>query len=79
MKRRKIKLALLALIVIFIGFIFADSLGVFSDKDYRVVPHGSHNHYVPLDRDPDAPLDAFPTQVPAPGERITSYGEVVRD
>ncbi|MEX2404632.1 MAG: hypothetical protein WD625_10895 [Balneolales bacterium] len=79
MPRKKFKIALLAVIVIFMGLVFADSIGVFSSKDYRVLPHGSHNHYLPHDRDPDAPLDAFPTQEPAPGERITPYGEVVRD
>lgn len=79
MTRKKFKMALLAVVAVFIGLIFADSLGVFSSEEYRVVPHGNHNHYLPHDRDPDTPLDAFPTQRPAPGERITPYGDVVRD
>lgn len=79
MKRKSLKLTLLAVVVIIMGIIFADALGVFSNEDYRVLPHGNHNHYLPIDRDPNAPLDAFPTQKPAPGERITPYGEVVRD
>ncbi|MEX0778556.1 MAG: hypothetical protein WD491_04065 [Balneolales bacterium] len=79
MKRKKFKISLMIVIVAFLGLIFADSLDVFSSEDFRVVPHGSHNHYIPHDRDPNAPLDAFPTQRPVPGERITPYGEVVRD
>ena len=79
MKRKRIKMAAMAFVVILLGFVFADSLGVFDTADYRVIPHGNHNHYVPLDRDMSVPLDAFPTQRPAEGERITPYGDVVRD
>ncbi|MEX0686237.1 MAG: hypothetical protein WD267_13110 [Balneolales bacterium] len=79
MNRKRIKITALAVIIIFLGFVFADSIGVFNTENYRVVPHGSHNHYVPKDRDMNAPLDAFPTEEPAEGERITPFGDVVRD
>ena len=75
----KIKIVVLSIVVIFIGLFFVNSLGIFDDKPYRAVPHGNHYHYVPLDRDPSVPLDAFPTNEPRPGERITPTGEIVRD
>lgn len=75
------KIKIIALIVSggFIAFLFLESVGVFDDRPYQVVPHGNHNHYVPHDRDPDIPIDAFPTEPPGEGERITPYGTIVRD
>lgn len=68
---------LLIIAALFFGFVIADALGVFDSKPYTEVPHGNHTHYVPKDRDPDAPLDAFPTTPPGPNERILPDGRVV--
>ncbi len=64
---------------IFIVFLYLETTGVFDDSPYRTVPHGDHNHYVPHDADPDAPIDAFPTEPPREGETITPQGQVVRE
>lgn len=55
-----------------------DALNIFDDSPYKAVPHGSHNHYVPQDRDMSVPLDAFPTEEPREGERIMPDGRVVK-
>ena len=67
----------LTVILIVAGFAMADSLGWLSNKPYKAVPHGTHNHYVPLDRDPDVPLGEFPTQPPGPNQKITPDGRIV--
>lgn len=76
---KKVRIIVLIISGLFIAFLFMESVGVFDDRPYQVVPHGDHNHYVPHDRNPDAPIDAFPTEPPREGERITPYGQVVRD
>lgn len=64
--------------LIFIGFLAADSLGVFDNKHYFEVPHGSHTHYVSKDRNPNVPIGQFPTRPPGPGEMITPDGQIVQ-
>lgn len=67
-----------AIVVLGIGAVLLlDALHVFDDAEYHVVPHGSHSHYVPRDRDPAVPLENFPTSPPRPGERIMPDGTVV--
>jgi len=75
--KRRLFFAVVAAIIS--GIVIIDAVGVFDDRPYLVVPHGSHNHYVPRDRDQSVPLDAFPTTEPRPGERIMPNGEVVRE
>jgi len=68
-----------AIVVVGIGVVLLlDALHVFDDAEYLVVPHGSHSHYVPRDRDPAVPLENFPTSPPRPGERIMPDGTVVQ-
>ena len=55
-----------------------DALHLFDDAEYVEVPHGSHSHFVPRDRDPNVPLENFPSVPPRPNERIMPNGEVVR-
>jgi hypothetical protein len=43
----------------------------------KVKLNRSHSHYVPRDRDPDVPLENFPTSPPRPNERIMPDGTVV--
>ena len=76
-KRRRYRWVLLVIVLFFVGFVLADALGVFRQKPYVGVPHGNHVHYVPEDRDPDVPVNNFPTQEPGPNERITPNGRVV--
>ena len=54
-----------------------DSLNLFDDRPYKVVPHGDHVHYMPHDRDPEAHLDDFPMQPPGPNQKILPDGRVV--
>lgn len=75
--RKWFKIIVVVGILLFFGLVIADSLGVFNPKPYTEVPHGSHVHYVPHDRDPDVPLNAFPMTAPGPGETITPRGEIV--
>jgi len=65
-------------VLICAGFALADSLGAFNQKPYKAVSHGSHNHYVPFDRDPAVPLSDFPTEEPGPNERITAQGKIIK-
>ncbi|MDI6402309.1 hypothetical protein QLX67_09895 [Balneolaceae bacterium ANBcel3] len=79
-KKKWIKRTLFILFTLLLGgIVLMDSMGVFDSRPYREVPHGDHSHYVPLDRDPDIPLSAFPTRAPREGELITPYGEIVPD
>ncbi|MCB0717332.1 MAG: hypothetical protein KDD65_02730 [Bacteroidetes bacterium] len=68
---------LYAIALLFVGFVLLDSLGVFDDKDYYEVPHGSHTHYVAKDKDPDVSVGQFPTRPPRENERITPQGQIV--
>ena len=71
------KYLFIAIVLVCAGFALADSLGAFNQKHYKAVSHGSHNHYVPFDRDPAVPLSDFPTEEPGPNERITAQGKIV--
>ena len=76
--KNKIKyLFLLAVIVVGI-FAVMDSIGYFNPKPYTEVPHGSHFHYVPENRDPNVSLDKFPQEEPGPDEMITPTGQIVK-
>ena len=75
--KNKLKYIFIALVLVLACFALADSLGYFNEKPYTAVSHGSHNHYVPYDRNPDVSIDKFPMEEPAPGEKITPEGQVV--
>jgi len=75
--RKKFKYIFIAAVIVIAGFALADALGTFNSKPYKAVPHGSHVHYVPKDRDPDVPLDDFPMKKPGPNEKITPTGQIV--
>lgn len=76
--RKTIKYIFLIVFVLLIGIAIIDSTGLIDKKEYTVVPHGNHNHYMPKDRDPNIPVHSFPQRLPNPGERITPQGEIVR-
>ena len=63
--------------LIFFAFVFQRVLDPYGDAPYVEISHGNHVHYVPEDRDPDVPVGQFPTQPPAPGQRIMPDGRVV--
>lgn len=67
-----------AIVILLGGFLLMDALHLFDDAEYVEVPHGSHSHFVPRDRDPNVPLENFPSVPPRPNERIMPNGEVVR-
>ncbi|NND73021.1 MAG: hypothetical protein HKN43_15715 [Rhodothermales bacterium] len=77
--RNRFKWIGLTVLAVFIGLAIASSLGVFDDRHYYEVPHGSHTHYVAKDRDPNADISSFPTRPPRPGERISPQGQFVPD
>ncbi len=74
---KRSRLFLWAVLLLFLGIVFADALGVFDTRPYTEITHGNHKHYVPRDRDPSVPLDNFPTRPPGPNERILPTGEIV--
>lgn len=76
--KNKLKYLFIAFVVVLAGFAVADSLGFFNSKSYSAVSHGSHNHYVPDDRDPNVAIDKFPMEEPRPGEEVTPTGQIVR-
>lgn len=75
--KNKLKYLFIAVVIIFAGFAMADALGFFNPKPYTEVSHGSHNHYVPHDRDPDVEIHQFPMQEPGPNERISPRGQII--
>jgi hypothetical protein len=78
-KSKKRRIFFLVLVTIVGAFVIVDSLRIFDDRPFIVVPHGDHSHYIPHDRDPNVPLSEFPTSEPRPGERIMPNGQVVRE
>jgi len=75
--RKRVKWVGISILAIFIGLAFASSMGVFDDRHYYEVPHGSHTHYVAKDRDPAVDISSFPTRPPRLGERISPQGTFV--
>lgn len=76
--KNKLKYLFLLGVIIAAGFALADSLGFFNPKPYTAVNHGSHNHYVPENRDPNVGINKFPMEEPGPGEMITPTGQIVK-
>lgn len=75
--RRYLRWALFAVAAVFFLLVLREAFNPFGDRDYTEIPHGSHSHYVPKDRDPDVPMDRFPTRPPAANEKIMPDGRVV--
>jgi hypothetical protein len=76
-RKNLIKYIFIVAVFVIAGFAVADSLGLFIEKPYKAIPHGTHNHYVPFDRQDDVPIGDFPTKEPGPNERITPDGKIV--
>lgn len=66
-----------ALALVFFAFIMWEVVNPYRNQRFEEVPHGDHVHYVPKDRNPDVPINRFPTQKPEPDERIRPDGQVV--
>ncbi len=75
--KTKKRLAVVSIVTLLAVYLLVDALHVFDDSPYLEVPHGSHSHFVPRDRDPNVPLENFPTVPPRPNEKIMPNGEVV--
>lgn len=67
----------LGLAAVFLFFVMQQVLDPYAGAEYVEIPHGSHSHFVPKDRDPDVDVGQFPTKRPGPTERITPQGQVV--
>lgn len=76
--KRILKWAALIIGLIFFAAIMREAMDPFGDKPYIEISHGDHVHYVPQDRDPNVPMGRFPTSEPAPDERITPDGRIVK-
>lgn len=68
---------LLTVAAVFFSFVVYQVLNPFPDQPYMEISHGDHVHYVPKDRNPDVPMNRFPTQPPGPNERILPDGRIV--
>jgi len=68
---------LVAVALIFFLAVLREAMDPFGDKGYTEISHGNHAHYVPVDRDPNAPIHNFPTRPPGPNERIMPDGRIV--
>jgi len=71
------RLLLVAVGLVFFGFLMWEVVNPYRGQRFEEVPHGDHVHYVPKDRNPDVPINRFPTQKPEPNERILPDGQVV--
>jgi len=74
--RKRLRWALLIAGLVFFILVMRQVLDPFGDNAYVEISHGNHVHYVPKDRNPDVPLDRFPTRAPAPNERILPDGRI---
>jgi hypothetical protein len=82
--RTKIRLALFAVLALFLGIALSDVLGLRSaetsvrgPQGYVAINHGSHSHYVPNGWSGDPPLGEFPTQPPPAGMTVGPAGDFV--
>lgn len=76
-KRRQLRLVMLVLGGILLVLVMRQVLNPFGDREYAEIPHGNHSHFVPKDRDPNVPIDRFPTRPPNADERILPDGRIV--
>ena len=74
----KRRIWVLLIVLVFFALALMQSQGVFDNRTYFEVPHGSHTHYVPKDCDPPLPVGQSPTRPPGPGERIDCTGQFVK-
>ena len=74
---KKLKIPVLIIGALLFAFAVIDSLDLFVEKEYHKITHGDHIHYLPVKRNPDLPLDAFPTKLPPEGYVIGPDGHVV--
>ncbi|MFB6098555.1 MAG: hypothetical protein ABEK84_05475 [Salinibacter sp.] len=63
--------------LVFFAAVMWTVINPYRGQRFEKIPHGSHVHYVPKDRNPDVPVGRFPTRKPAKDERITPDGKVV--
>ncbi len=75
--KNRLKYIFVGVVLVLASLALADALGYFNEKPYTAVSHGSHEHYVPHDRDPDVSIDKFPQEEPGRGEKITPTGQIV--
>ena len=75
----RIRWVIFIVIGLFVALVLVDSMGVFDDRSYYEVPHGSHAHYLPKDCDPPLPVSNGPQTRPGPGEKIDCQGRIVPD
>ena len=62
---------------LFFIWVFTDSMGLFDNKSYYEIPHGSHSHYLPKDCDPPLEVGNGPTRPPGANEHIDCQGRIV--
>jgi hypothetical protein len=74
----KRKLTFILVIGTVLAIALADALDLFTEKPYLMIPHGSHNHYVPHDRDESIPVHNFPMEAPKEDEIITPDGRIIK-
>lgn len=75
--RKNVRWILLIIGLAFFAFVMSEVLDPFDEQGYVAISHGNHSHYVPENRDPDVPIDQFPTRPPGPEERINAQGQIV--
>ncbi|GMQ82023.1 MAG: hypothetical protein BMS9Abin05_1463 [Rhodothermia bacterium] len=73
----RVRWVIFILVGLFVAFVLVDSMGVFDDRSYYEVPHGSHTHYLPKDCDPPLPVSRGPITRPGPGEKVSCLGRIV--
>lgn len=76
-RRSPLRWILFGIAMLFLAVAISRALDPYDARGVASISHGDHTHYVPRDRDPEAPISNFPTTPPGPNERILPDGRVV--
>ncbi len=77
-QRKRLRLIVGAIALVFFGILMMDAMGVFNKDSYTGVPHGGHAHYLPDNRDDGVDAGQCPTRAPGSDELISPQCQMIR-
>jgi hypothetical protein len=75
-RRFKVILSVIAVVVVAVSLI--DALDLFSNKAWSEIPHGSHSHYIPNNKDENVSIGDCPQRPPAENEMLSSQCQLIQ-